>query len=104
MKLVERWKEYFGEKDEHVRFSDTEAFPSGYFALISVLTGAGMVLVCGLCRCVAEIQILGLAQVHWVVNLLMPLGAGVFTALLVYIVFYATFRSAKNRQKNMMGE
>lgn len=93
-----------GIVDEHVRFADTETFPSGYFGLIAVLTGVGVELACGLCRCVAEMQVIGLAHVHWAVNFLMNLGTCVFTALLVYAVFYCMFRAAKNRQKDMMGD
>lgn len=88
-----------GIVDEHVRFADTEVFPSGYFGLISVLTGVAVVLAGGLCRCVAEIQVIGLDQVHWAINFLLNLVMGVPTALLLYVVFYLTFVAAKKRQK-----
>lgn len=88
-----------GIVDEHVRFADTNAFPTGYFTLVSVFTGVAVVLVCGLCRCIAEIQIIGLAQVHWGINFLMNVPTGVFVTLLLVLVFYVTYRAAKRRQK-----
>jgi len=92
-----------GIVDEHVRFSDAEVFPSGYFGLVSSLTGVAVVILFMLCRGVAEAQVLGMNQVHWLVNLAMGVGTGIFTSFLAYLVFYCIFRAAKNRQKKMAG-
>ena len=90
-----------GIVDEHVRFSDAETFPSGYFGLISSLTGVAVVLLYMLCCDVAEAQVLGMDQVHWLVNLAMGVGTGIFTSFLAYLVFYCIFRAAKSRQKKL---
>jgi len=90
-----------GIVDEHVRFSDAEVFPSGYFGLVSSLTGVAVVILFMLCRSVAEAQVLGMNQVHWLVNLAMGVGTGIFTSFLAYLVFYCIFRAAKSRQKKM---
>lgn len=83
------------------RSADTETFPSGYFGLVSSLTEVAVVLLYMLCCDDAEAQVLGMDQVHWLVNLAMGVGTGIFTSFLAYLVFYCMFRAAKSRQKKL---
>ena len=90
-----------GIVDEHVRFSDAEVFPSSYFGLVSSLGGVAVVILCMICRSVAEAQVFGMNQVQWLVNFALGIGTGIPASFLMYLLFYCTFRAAKSRQKKI---
>ncbi len=89
------------------RFAETDTFPTGYFALISVAAGGGAGLLGALMRMLAEYQILGSGGIMWWVDIAIGIGLLISVFVLCFLAFYLSYRAAKYSREHQtwnMGE
>lgn len=83
------------------RYAEADYFPTGYFALISLGAGLGAGVLAMLMRALAEWELLGAAQVNWLVDSLIGISIAISVFVVCFVVFYGAFLSARRRRRKM---
>lgn len=89
---------------EQNRFAEVDEFPSGYFALVSVIVAVVMGLAVALMRVFAEIQVLGLGAVTgdtWLIAAVFGASLALIVFVLLMVSSYLVFRAAKRSRKKL---
>lgn len=89
---------------ERNRFAEVDAYPGGYFALVSGIVAAAAGLVVVLMRVLAEIQVFGLGAVTidtWLMAGVLGISLALMAFALQMIGFYLVFRAAKRNRKKL---
>lgn len=89
-----------GFADDGNRFSETDRFPGGYFALVSGLAAVVAGVLIALLRVLAELQVLGsVGASTWLIAAVLGLSTSVLLFVLLATAFYVSFRAAKSRRR-----
>ena len=86
------------------RFGQTEHIPTGYFLLISGITGIASALAIAAMRCIAEAQIVPIESVFWGANLATGMVFGVTIFVAVFGALCLAFFEAKQRRAKIEAE
>ena len=86
------------------RFGQTEHIPTGYFLLISGITGIASALAIAAMRCIAEAQIVPFEDVFWAANLATGAFCGATILIATFAALCASFFSAKKRRAKIEAE
>ena len=86
------------------RFGQTEHIPTGYFLLISGITGIASALAIAAMRCIAEVQIVPIESVFWGANLATGVVFGVTIFVAVFGALCLAFFEAKQRRAKIEAE
>lgn len=93
-----------GIVNQRTRMAQVEHVPWGYVALISALMGLAVCLGCFVLRALAEIQIVGLANVMWLGDAAIGVVFGGMIFIVGAIVFASSISSAIKRRKQLESE
>ena len=89
-----------GFADDGNRFSETDRFPGGYFALVSGLAAVVAGVLIALLRVLAELQVLGsVGASAWFAAAVLGLSIAALLFVLLVVAFYVSFRAAKSRRR-----
>ena len=81
------------------RFGQIDHLPTGYFLLVSGITGIASVLAITIMRCIAELQIVPAESVLWAANLAVGIIFGVMIFAATFFVLCSVFFEAKRQRK-----
>ncbi len=81
------------------RYAETDYFPAGYFALISLGAGLGTGVLAMLMRALAEWELLGAVQVNWLVDALIGISIAISVFVACFVAFYGAFLAARQRRR-----
>ena len=87
------------------RFGETDAFPSGYFMLVSAAVGASVCLLVFVLRILANLQVVG--SVDGMTLLIAAIMGSCIAAFLFVgclLLFYLTFLAARRRRRTLESE
>ena len=88
----------------HQPLGQTEHIPTGYFLLISGITGIASALAIAAMRCIAEAQIVPIESVFWGANLATGVVFGVTIFVAVFGALCLAFFEAKQRRAKIEAE
>lgn len=89
-----------GFADDGNRFSETDRFPGGYFALVSGLAAVVAGVLIALLRVLAELQVLGsVGASAWFAAAVLGLSIAALLFVVLVVAFYVSFRAAKSRRR-----
>lgn len=93
-----------GAFDTHARIAQTDRIPWDYVALMALLCGGCLGVATTVTRILAEVQIVGIANVAWAGDIAMGVVYFTLAFAVGFACFAATFHGAINRRRQLERE
>lgn len=92
-----------GISSEHPRF-ETDEYPIGIYSMLSAAIGALIAFLVAGMRMIAEVQLVGVANVAWAGDIAMGIFVGLFGFGISMLFFWLVFRSARRNRERLERE
>lgn len=84
------------------RYGEADAYPASYILVMSAGVAAMVLVLSTLLRSLAEIELLGLGNVHWLANGAIGCVFATMTFIVALLAFSISYWSAKSRREKLL--